>query len=127
MKKLILGLALVVMIGLPAGCATMEETTYSNPAQAINVGVGQGFNIALDSNPTTGYSWEAQFDSTVIELVEKRYQTSEAAGTGIVGAGGTETFEFKARTKGETKITMTYKRRWESEHSDKKVFTVRID
>ena len=127
MERLISGLALMVVIILVASCGTMEKKVYSDPSQIIDVGIDQGFIIALDSNPTTGYKWETQFDGALLELVEKKYRTSEATEKGVVGAGGIETFEFKARTKGETEVTMTYKRPWETGYSERKTFKVRID
>lgn len=127
MKRLISGLALMAVIILVASCGTMGKKVYSEPSQIIDVGIDQGFIIALDSNPTTGYKWETQFDGALLELVEKKYRTSEATEKGIVGAGGIETFEFKARTKGETEVTMTYKRPWETGYSERKIFKVRID
>ncbi len=82
--------------------------------------------IALESNPTTGYSWEADYDETVLELVQNSYEPGEFAKQGAVGAGGTEFFRFKALKSGEIKITMSYKRPWEQDILDQKVFTVDI-
>lgn len=128
MKRLISGLALMVVISLLViSCGMVEKKVYSDPSQIIDVGIDQGFIIALDSNPTTGYRWETQFKDNFLELVEKKYQTSEATEKGVVGAGGIETFEFKARAKGETEVTMIYKRSWEAEYSDMQIFKVRID
>ena len=45
---------------------------------------------------------------------------------GLVGAGGTELFRFKALKKGEAEITMSYKRSWETEILDQKAFTVDV-
>lgn len=82
--------------------------------------------IALESNPTTGYSWEAIYDKTVLELVEETYELGEYAKQGVVGAGGTELFRFKALKSGKVEITMVYNWWWEQEVLDQKVFTVDI-
>jgi len=82
--------------------------------------------IALESNPTTGYGWETIYDETVLELVEETYELGEYAKQGVVGAGGTELFRFKALKSGKVEITMVYNRWWEQEVLDQKVFTVDI-
>ena len=35
--------------------------------------------IALESNPITGYSWQASYDKTILELVEDSYELGEYA------------------------------------------------
>jgi len=37
---------------------------YSDPAQTIEVKAGQGFVMALDENPTVGYTWQEEFDDS---------------------------------------------------------------
>jgi len=44
----------------------------------------------------------------------------------LLGAGGTELFRFEALKKGEVEITMVYKRSWEEEILQQKVFTVEV-
>ncbi len=83
-------------------------------------------NTALYSNPTTGYSWQASYDEAMLELVKETYELGEFAKQGLVGAGGTELFRFKALKKGEVEITMVYKRSWEEEILQQKVFTVEV-
>ncbi len=94
----------------------------------MDVGADSEFAIliALESNPSTGYSWEASYDETRLELVEETYELGEFAKQGLFGAGGTELFRFKALKSGEAKITMDYKRSWETEVLEQKVFTVEV-
>jgi predicted secreted protein len=44
----------------------------------------------------------------------------------LLGAGGTELFRFKALKSGDVEITMSYKRPWETDVLDQKVFTVEV-
>jgi inhibitor of cysteine peptidase len=121
--------AVVLTLGLLAGCTTVK--TYTDAGQEINIGVGQEFIIALGSNPTTGYSWQASYDESLLELIpgpngQSTYEPKET-GDDVVGAGGVEYFHFKALKVGETEITLTYKRPWEGgDTADTKVFTVVI-
>lgn len=95
--------------------------------QTIEVENNGEFLIVLESNPTTGYSWKADFDSEYIELISKDY-TEGPNDPGIVGAGGADTFKFGALLTGETKITFSYLRSWEEnvDPIDKKVYEITI-
>jgi predicted secreted protein len=43
-----------------------EMKKYSELNRIVEVMVGENFIIALDSNPTTGYVWDAKFDTNFI-------------------------------------------------------------
>jgi len=129
MKKFLIPVTLVVAIAcLVAGCVG-EVKTYTDSGRTISIGINQEFVIALGSNPTTGYSWQESYDETMLELVggESTYKASKEAKQGVVGAGGIEYFRFKALKAGETEITLVYKRPWEEEIVEQKVFTVNIE
>ena len=112
---------------LVSGCG-VEVKACSDPQEEIDIGADKEFVIliALDSNPSTGYSWEASYDETMLELVDETFEADAYADENIVGAGGTELFRFKALKKGEAEITMSYKRSWETEVLDSKIFTVDV-
>jgi inhibitor of cysteine peptidase len=126
-RVLVLVVVAVLTLGLVAGCGGIK--TYNDEGQTIDIGVGKEFIIALGSNPSTGYSWQASYDETMLELVggEPSYQAEETDEP-VVGAGGIESFQFRALKAGETQITLTYARPWEGgEVGETKVFTVNID
>lgn len=123
MKKLLI-LMLIAAALTVAGCIGVAET-HTDPGQTIHIGVNQEFVIALGANHTTGYSWQASYDQTMLELVKWNYE--EEAKEGVVGAGGIEYFRFKALKAGETEITLTYQQPWEGGGvGETKVFTVKI-
>ena len=122
MKRFLI-LVAAVAICLLAGCVG-EIKTYTDSGRTIDIGVNQEFVIALGSNPTTGYSWQESYDETILGLVEKTYKPGEEAKQGKVGAGGVEYFRFKALKTGKTEVTLVYKRPWEEEILDQKVFIV---
>ena len=80
----------------------------------IKVKVGQEFNITLESNPTTGYQWQLakELDRSIVELVRSEYRPSES---GLLGAGGTEVWTFKAVKGGTAEISFEYVRSWETD------------
>jgi inhibitor of cysteine peptidase len=128
MKRLLLLVAVVVLtLGLVAGC--LEIKTYDDEGQTIEIDVGQEFIIALGSNPSTGYSWQASYDEAKLELIggESTYEAEETDEP-VVGAGGIEYFQFKALEAGDTEITLTYAQPWEGGGvGETKIFTVDID
>ena len=126
-KLLILVTVAVIATCLVTGCGT-KVLAYSDPEETIDISPDREFIIliALESNPTTGYSWEASYDETMLELVEETYELGEYAEQGVLGAGGTELFRFKALVSGEVEITMVYKRAWEEEGIDQKIFTIDV-
>jgi inhibitor of cysteine peptidase len=124
MKRFLI-LVAVAAIFLTAGCAGGVKT-YADSGQTINTGVNQEFVIALDSNPTTGYSWQESYDESMLELVAKSYEPGKQAQQGVVGAGGVEYFQFKALKAGKIEITLVYQRPWEEEPIDQKMFTINI-
>ena len=123
MKKKMILLVMAALL-LVTGCTGIQ--TYTDSGQTINIDINQKFIIALDSNPTTGYSWQASYDESTLELVGKSYEMGEKAKQGAVGAGGVEYFQFKALKTGTTEITLIYKRPWEEQAINQKIFTVNI-
>ncbi|KYK38888.1 MAG: protease inhibitor I42 family protein [Theionarchaea archaeon] len=88
----------------------------------INVKTKKEFTISLDASPTTGYTWEARFDETMLQLKEKMFEPHSSA----IGGGGIETFTFIPAREGETDIIMHYKRPWEEKVVEEKKFQIFI-
>lgn len=92
----------------------IAKTVYAKTdMNEINIKEGENFEITLDSNPSTGFSWEIaeELDGTIIEEVDNVYGSSNADNNDrppMVGAGGKEVWTFKALKKGETTIKMKY-------------------
>jgi inhibitor of cysteine peptidase len=130
MKKLlpIIGvLGVVIVACFAAGCST-EVAAYSDPSKTIEISSGTEFDIviSLDSNPTTGYSWFPTYDQDELVLVNEDYQPGEDAQSGLIGAGGTQIFRFKALKTGQATISMSYQRPWETGALETKVFNVEV-
>jgi inhibitor of cysteine peptidase len=127
-KKLLIlstaALLAAVLIICSAGCVDIQTSTGAG--QTIEIGVGEEFYIALGSNPTTGYSWQASYDQAMLELIggQSEYRPSEE---GVIGGGGIEFFHFLPLQAGETEITLTYQQPWPGGGiGETKVFTVII-
>jgi inhibitor of cysteine peptidase len=136
MKFLKVTLAVLFIAVLLAGCApaptppapiptptpTPAPSPYSNSGQPITVPVGVSFTISVSSNPSTGYSWEAGFDQSLLKLV-KRYTPSNS---GLMGASGVENFEFEGMKPGNTNIYLNYKRSFEPNNPSLKSETFNV-
>ena len=126
MKKLWLLVALAVMVSiLMVGCGDIEYVC-TTPSETITVSVGKTFQIALDSNPTTGHEWQPTYDKSLLELVEKTYKQGETAKQGLVGAGGVEYFRFRALKPGQTTVDMDYMRQGDKEGVEQLSFNVTV-
>ena len=128
-RVIIFGAVLPAILG--AGCGrprpeVMSETpVYTEETALIEVTSGAKFAVSLDSNPTTGYSWDFSTppDPGVVELLDASYLPPEEP---RVGAGGQQIWTFRAVEPGETGIALEYSRPWEEgvEPARKAVFTV---
>lgn len=124
MKRLLAPVITSILVAcLVAGCGGVK--TYVDDNKTIITTVDQEFTIALDSNPTTGYKWQVSHDVTMLSLVEDRYEPDEKA-AGLVGAGGTQYYRFKALRKGNTEVILIYMRPWEEKTATERVFKVII-
>lgn len=97
---------------LPTGCGAPVPDTTPPGVEEVEATVGQPFTISLDSNPTTGYRWglAQPLDETVLHLVHSAYQRGPS---GLMGAGGVETWTFLPVCAGVTVLDFAYWRPWE--------------
>jgi len=119
---LVVGLA-ICMMG-QAGCPLMPVEPPSENVEVKKIKVNESFVIELKSNPTTGYSWKADFDENFLSLVKSE---SVPDSPELIGSGGIEKFTFTGLKAGTTEITMNYKRSWEEESIETPVFKVIIE
>lgn len=101
---------------------TITPSSVSGNRVAV---LGEDFLITMPSNPSTGYTWTADFDENYLMLRTKDF-VADKTNSQTVGAGGTEIFTFVSIKAGETKIIMGYGRSWESKPSEKRIFKYNI-
>jgi inhibitor of cysteine peptidase len=88
--------------------------TAADQGRPIELKPGQALRVGLESNRTTGYAWSlGQIDAAVIALLGKPVYTRSAAAARMVGAGGTETWRFRAAATGERQLQFLYRRPFE--------------
>jgi inhibitor of cysteine peptidase len=90
----------------------------------ITAQVGEQFTVALDANPSTGYSWQiVGFDEAVVTLVSSEFKRADKP---MPGASGKQIWTFKAIGKGETAIAFKYVRPWEKNTPPAKTANVAV-
>ncbi len=101
-------------VGVVAGLAACSDGSGSgnssiptyHQGDSINVANGQEFVIAIDANPSTGYTWDAGTNPNV-KLVSSKQVSAKGAPP---GASGTQELTFKAVKKGSSTLELAYAR-----------------
>ena len=102
----------------------MAEKSYTltDPGNLIQARVNQEITIVVESNPSTGYTWQPHFDEGALELIDSDFVSGSLA----IGSGGVEIFRFLTRKAGKEKIKMSYKRQWEQKPIKEIIYRIRI-
>ena len=136
MRTRLAAVALCVPVAaLAAGCSsssdssTADSTTTTTAAGASTTTAGGGVTVTepgpvslkpgeqatiiLDSNPTTGYSWELTSapDTAVVRVVSDTYVPPS---TQVPGAGGTQEIRIEGVAAGTATLEFGYRRPWET-------------
>jgi predicted secreted protein len=107
----------VLAVGLVAALAACSDNSDSDDSSvptyhegdSISVDEGQEFVIALDANPSTGYTWDAGDNPNVTFVSSKQVSAEDAP----PGAPGTQELTFKATKKGSSTLELAYARQFE--------------
>jgi inhibitor of cysteine peptidase len=109
----------VLVTALAAGCGSSGGAGSNEgggkvfTSSPIDVSMGDTFTISLESNPSTGYTWElsAPLDDAVVVSLGSDHRAGEGSGVGVAGH---QLFTFEAVGKGSTTIGLQYVRPWET-------------
>lgn len=88
---------------------------------------GQTLVVSLESNPTTGYSWQMvpSDDGVLVQVGEAKFEESPR-GRDMVGVGGVETLRFQAKETGQTTLELAYRRPWETSEKPIETFSIQV-
>lgn len=115
MKKLILlSLTIICSILMLCNYTIAQDNNVTTIDSTIIVNNGDSFSIVLESNMTTGYSWQlgSNSDSNIVHFLSTVYN---APSTDMPGQGGEEVWTFKTESPGTVIIILQYLRPWENE------------
>lgn len=120
MKFLFLALSLALLALTPHSPVIQE----SDAASPVTIQVGEEFFIALQSNPSTGYSWTQQTGDGSVLAYEGNVRQNPAQA--MPGAAGQQIFIYHANRSGTSTITFQYSRPFEPNAAPGKTVTFTI-
>ncbi len=87
--------------------------------------VNDQFQVLLEGNPTTGYTWEPDNLDTV--LLERQGEPTYISKSKLKGSPGKFMLTFKALQPGVTKLRLIYHRTFEKNTAPERIFEVTLD
>jgi inhibitor of cysteine peptidase len=99
---------------IPGNSGTVKTITFQDNGKTITMKKGDIFEVKLEENPTTGYSWATSVTQGLKALDDSYVRQSD-----LLGAGGIHTWKIKATGTGIQKFSAIYKRPWEQTAQDK--------
>jgi inhibitor of cysteine peptidase len=107
----------VLLAALLAACGKKEMSIgRAENGGTVELKIGETLMVSLDSNITTGYSWEiAESDESILKLKGEPEYVEPKSDPQLVGAGGTQVFRFEALKAGQATLTLVYRRPWEKD------------
>jgi predicted secreted protein len=92
--------------------ADTQVLTAANNNGTAPLRVGETFQIVLEANPSTGYTWQvAGVDTSILQLGDVEFRPT----SDLLGAPEEQIIPFTALRSGETAVDLRYKRPWEKE------------
>ena len=139
--RIVAAISLLALLLLASGCATGttgpgSPGTASGPVSLsekddgsnVTLGVGQKLEVVLKSNQTTGYQWAIDTKpEACLEQVDEPTYDSASGSTGMVGAGGKETWVFEGKSAGTTPLKLKYWRSFEPTAAPAATFEVIVE
>ena len=128
-KKICIIAMLMAILALSVGCGTTPteiELNESDNGCHVDLEKGQDMVITLESNPSTGYTWEiTEVDESILKLVDDEYQQSNPDDD-LVGEGGWQILHFEAADVGQTALEIVYHRPWEEGVEPLETFAIQV-
>ena len=95
----------------PSDGASRVFLSQADAGRPVTLGLGQRLEVRLSANPSTGYAW-ALADSAGGTLTREGPPEAAPFATepGVVGAGGNETWTFRAVQAGSGTLRLVYRR-----------------
>jgi inhibitor of cysteine peptidase len=83
--------------------------TQDDSGGTRSVRVGEEITVVLGENPTTGYRWQAEVDSSRLQLTADQYEGPDHP----MGAGGIRRLTFAPVEPGTMRLRVVKRRSWE--------------
>ncbi|MCK4504396.1 MAG: protease inhibitor I42 family protein [Candidatus Aegiribacteria sp.] len=96
---------------VPLDTAVVDHSPEATIDSTIHVAAGDDFSITVEANPTTGYQWKCdgiEQETIIVEQAGEPVYLQDENPEGMMGVGGTETWNFKVVLSGEAVIQLGY-------------------
>jgi len=120
---LLAGLVLLAICPVMARAAT-RVVTDADKGGSVAIKMGDVLEVRLSANPTTGYMWYLQKQSTA--LLKLTGQTQTQATQPGVGRPVVQIFEFAPKAQGTGVLLLHYVRSWMNPDPDEEQFTLHV-
>ena len=122
-------LFLLMMLGaagqLLIASAENKVFTDADKGGQVRLKVGEGFEVRLKANPSTGFMWYLHKNSTpLLKLVSQTETESKEPG---MGRPSIQIFKFEAKRAGEGVLLLHYVRSWEKPAPDEEQFDLHVN
>jgi len=108
----------------PAQGAEPTRLTEADAGKTVSLPVGAVLVVALEGNPTTGYTWEKVAGDAAV--LSESGESTFAPVSEAPGSGGTRTFTFEAVATGRTPLKLVQHRSWEEGVDPLQTFEVEV-
>jgi inhibitor of cysteine peptidase len=131
---------LLIALILMAGCGPVREANLNadvvkadgnevkiqatDNGSQVSLAQGQILVVTLESNPTTGYSWQA--DGLAGDVLQQVGEAEFQAQSDLLGAPGVEILRFQATGSGQVELKLVYHRPWEQGVAPLQTFSVQV-
>ena len=112
----LIGLLVLSTCCFAFACRSKQKTIDADKSfdgRTLTLRVGDGVNLSLAENPTTGYRWEFLARPEPVCVVVSDAYVANAGGA--IGGGGAHTWELRAVDKGTATVSLGYRRPWEKD------------
>jgi inhibitor of cysteine peptidase len=96
----------------------------SDSGKSIAVKLGETLEIDLESNPTTGYSWQVVQLPVALDIESRDYLWDEPV---RCGSGGREHFRLAVARAGPGWLRLEYRRPWEKAAGPARTFELNLE
>lgn len=99
--------------------------TMDYNGRQIELTNGRTFNVTLETNPSTGYSWEVvELNNSIIQKIGEAVSEPNITEKNRVGAPVMHTFQFEVINTGQTTLKLVYRRSWEKDVAPVNTFSI---
>ena len=113
MIRIIILAAIIALVAIAYMALIPVGITGADNGRTIEVLRFRTIRLTLESNPTTGYTWEL-LSPNDRSVLREYYSVYRRPASRLAGAGGVQELKFRAIGAGLAKVELVYRRPWES-------------